>query len=129
MLADVHSALTPHRSGVRLVGYDELASISAPADPRLPKRLIRSAQKVYPELRVDGASFWMRRRPSTPDSLPVIGRVPRFENTYLAFGHGHKGLCMGAITGKLVQELMDDAPTTVDLTPFRPTRFHVVAGL
>jgi hypothetical protein len=35
---------------------------------------------------------------------------------------------MGAITGKLVQELMDEVPTTVDVRPFRPTRFHVVAG-
>ena len=129
ILADVHSAITPHRGGVRLVGYDELASIDAPADLRLSKRLVHSAQKVYPELRMDGASFWMRRRPSTPDSLPVIGRVPRFENAYLAFGHGHKGLCMGAITGQLVVELMDGKPTTLDVTPFRPTRFHMIAGL
>jgi D-amino-acid dehydrogenase len=128
ILADVHSALTPHRVGLRLAGYDELASIAAPADPQLPQRLIRSARKVFPELCAEGGSFWMRRRPSTPDSLPVIGRAPRFDNAYLAFGHGHKGLCMGAITGKLIQELMDEAPTTVDVRPFRPTRFHVVAG-
>jgi D-amino-acid dehydrogenase len=128
ILPDVHSALTPHRTGIRLAGYDELANISAPADLRLATRLIRSAQKVFPDLRADGAAFWMRRRPSTPDSLPVIGRAPRFENAYLAFGHGHKGLCMGGITGKLVQELMDRSPTTVDVTPFAPGRFHMVAG-
>ena len=130
ILADVHSAITPHRNGgVRLAGYDELASIDAPANLSLPKRLVRSAKKVYPELRDAGATFWMRRRPSTPDSLPVIDRAPRFENTYLAFGHGHKGLCMGAITGQLVRELMDGAPPAVDVTPFRLTRFHTFAGL
>jgi glycine/D-amino acid oxidase-like deaminating enzyme len=129
VLADVYSGFTPHRTGVRLAGYDELASIAAPADPKLPLRLIRSARKVYPDLCTEDGAFWMRRRPSTPDSLPVIGRAPRFENAYLAFGHGHKGLCMAAVTGKLVQELMDGAPTTVDVTPFRPTRFHAVAGL
>jgi D-amino-acid dehydrogenase len=128
MLADVHAAVTPHRSGLRLVGYDELASISAPADLKLSQRLIRSAQKVFPELCTEGAAVWMRRRPSTPDSLPVIGRAPRFENAYLAFGHGHKGLCMGGITGKLVRELVDGAPTTVDITPFRPTRFRLTVG-
>ena len=129
ILADVHSAITPHRGGVRLAGYDELTSIDAPADLRLSKRIVHSAQKVYPELRMDGANFWMRRRPSTPDSLPVIGRAPRFDNAYLAFGHGHKGLCMGAITGQLVTELMDGRPTTVDITPFRLERFHMIAGL
>ncbi|HEX9270094.1 MAG TPA: FAD-binding oxidoreductase [Candidatus Limnocylindria bacterium] len=123
VLADSHVAMTPHQSGVRIVGMDELASVSAPANLKLSERLIRGARKAFPELRTEDASLWMRRRPSMPDSLPVIGRAPRFENAYLAFGHGHKGLCMGAITGKLVQELMDGEATTVDIAPYSPRRF------
>jgi D-amino-acid dehydrogenase len=57
--------------------------------------------------------------------LPIIGRAPRSENTYLAFGHAHKGLCQGAITGKLVQELMDGVPTTIDVSSYSPSRFGV----
>jgi D-amino-acid dehydrogenase len=55
----------------------------------------------------------------------VIGRAPRVENAFLAFGHGHKGLGMGAITGKLVQELVDGEPTTIDVQPYRADRFSL----
>jgi glycine/D-amino acid oxidase-like deaminating enzyme len=123
VIEDFHVSMTPHRGGIRVTGIDELASISAPEDLRIPERLLRAARRVFPELRTDGAKLWMRRRPSTPDSLPIIGRAPRSENTYLAFGHAHKGLCQGAITGKLVQELMDGLPTTIDIRSYSPSRF------
>jgi len=41
----------------------------------------------------------------------------------LAFGHGHLGLTFGAITGKLIAELVGGRPTTVDVTPYRADRF------
>jgi len=60
-----------------------------------------------------------------PDSLPVIDRAPRFENAFLNFGHGHKGLSMAAITGRLLQEIMDGEQTTIDVTPYQATRFSL----
>lgn len=123
VLQETQIAITPLRGGLRVVYADELASVAAPEDPRIHDRFVPAIRRAMPELNFEGGTTWMRRRPSTPDSLPIIGRAPRSENTYLAFGHGHKGLGMGAITGKLVQELMDGQPTTIDITPFRPTRF------
>lgn len=123
ILEDYHIGMTPHRTGVRLSGIDELASISAPANLKVTDRMIRGVKAMFPDISLAGAKLWMRRRPSLPDSLPIIGRAPRSENTWLAFGHAHKGLCMAAITGQLVQQLMDGQPTSVDVTPYRPTRF------
>jgi D-amino-acid dehydrogenase len=125
IIQDFHVGISPYRGGLRIAGTDELASVDAPADLRIPERLIRQVRSVFPELRTDGAELWMAARPSMPDSLPVIGRAPRVENAYLAFGHGHKGLGTGAITGKLVQEIMDGAPTTIDVTPYSATRFSL----
>jgi D-amino-acid dehydrogenase len=127
VLAEFNVALTPHQDGVRLSGLDELAGLSAPPDFRLTDRIVRAARIVFPELRTEGARNWMRRRPSMPDSLPVIGRAPARHNVYLAFGHGHKGLCMAAITGKLVRQLIDGKTPSVDLAPFSPTRFSLRA--
>lgn len=123
VLADHHVALSPFRSGLRITGLDELAGIAAAPDFSLIDRIVKGATTVFPELNLDNGARWMRRRPSMPDSLPVIGRAPTKDNVYLAFGHGHKGLGMGAITGKLVQELVDGVETAVDVTPFSPTRF------
>jgi D-amino-acid dehydrogenase len=124
-LPEFHVAMSRHRGGIRLVGLDELADLSAPPNYALTERILRGAKAVFPELSTDGATRWMRCRPSMPDSLPVIDRAPGRRNAYLAFGHGHKGLCMGAITAKLIHEVMDDKPTTVDITPFRADRFSL----
>jgi D-amino-acid dehydrogenase len=125
LMADSYVSFVPFRTGLRVGTYDELASLDAPADPKLIAKTLRSARKVYPKLNTDGATSWMRRRPSLPDSLPIIGRAPKVDNVFLNFGHGHKGLTTAAITGKLVTELMDGQPVSVDLQPFRATRFAV----
>jgi D-amino-acid dehydrogenase len=39
-----------------------------------------------------------------------------------AFRHSHMGLTTGAITGKLMTEVVSDGPTGIDLSPFRTDR-------
>jgi len=129
IVSDFHVAFRPTPLGIQLSGVDELAGVDAPPRYELTERVVRGARTVFPELRVHGATRWMHRRPSMPDSLPVIGQVPGYGNAYAAFGHGHKGLCLGAITGKLVQQLIDGNPTSIDIEPYRPTRFFVRPSL
>jgi D-amino-acid dehydrogenase len=123
VLEDHHVAFSPHRGGVRLSGRNELAGIATRPNYRLADNLMRSAKGLFPEMRTEGARPWMRLRPSTPDSLPVIDRAPRQRNVYLAFGHGHKGFGTGAITAQLVRELIDGAQPSVDVSPFGVSRF------
>ena len=66
----------------------------------------------------------MGHRPCLPDSLPVIGRAPRVANAWLAFGHGHVGMCGGATTGREIAHLVAGRAPQVDLRPFSPTRFR-----
>ena len=58
-----------------------------------------------------------------PDSLPVIGRTRRHANSVLAFGHGHLGLTLGPLTGRLVADLVEDRPTAAEVSPYSPQRF------
>jgi D-amino-acid dehydrogenase len=125
---DHHVAFSPHRGGLRLSGRNELASLTAPPKLKLADNLLRSAQELFPGLEIHGAKRWMRSRPSTPDSLPVIDRAPRQRNVYLAFGHGHKGLGTGAITAQLVRELIDGVEPTIDVAPYQLSRFGVRHG-
>ncbi len=114
---------TPMEMGLRVAGTVELASLDAPPDYRRARRLLDHARRMFPGLRTDGATEWMGCRPSIPDSLPVIGASPRVPGVYFAFGHGHLGLTEGAITGKLIAELVAGRPTSVDTKPYRVDRF------
>ena len=59
----------------------------------------------------------------TWDSLPIIGRVPRLDNAYLATGHNTLGPTLGTGTGKLIAEIIQEQPTHIKSTAFSPERF------
>jgi D-amino-acid dehydrogenase len=62
-------------------------------------------------------------RPSTPDSLPVLGRVSTARNVYLATGHGATGLQVGPYSGKLIADLALGKTIEQNLDPFASNRF------
>ncbi len=66
----------------------------------------------------------MSYRPSHPDSLPVIDRSPKQHNVFLAYGHGHIGFTLAAITGKIIGQLVSSEEPSIDLTPFQVSRFR-----
>ena len=55
--------------------------------------------------------------------ISVIDRGRRFKNAFFAFGHGHVGLTLGPITGKLIADLVSDRKPGIDLKPFAVDRF------
>jgi glycine/D-amino acid oxidase-like deaminating enzyme len=62
-------------------------------------------------------------RPMTPDGLPILGRVPGWENVVLATGAGSKGMLLGAGMGECAADLVIGRDPAVDLRPFRLERF------
>jgi len=115
--------LTPMAGGLRLAGTVEMAGLSRPPDPRRPEAILRRARRYLPDLDLREAQTWMGFRPSMPDSLPVIGPVRRLPGLSLAFGHGHLGLSLAAVTGKLVAQAVSGETPAIDLAPFRHDRF------
>jgi D-amino-acid dehydrogenase len=109
--------------GIRLVGTAEFAGLELPPYWDRADILAELAAPFVPGLNLDGAERWMGYRPSLPDSLPVIGRAPGRKDVYLAFGHGHLGLTMGAVTGQLIADLAANRTPAIDLAPFRAERF------
>ena len=62
-------------------------------------------------------------RPLSQDGLPMIGRLPGWDNAYVAAGNGAKGIILSAITGRTVAELISRGHTTTDIQAFDPARF------
>ncbi|GHD23085.1 NAD(P)/FAD-dependent oxidoreductase [Tianweitania populi] len=116
--------LSPMQDGLRLVSGDELAGLTAAPDYRRIEALLPQALEVLPALADWQAGHrWMGHRPSTPDSLPVIGRSPANRNVIYAFGHGHLGVTLSATTARLVADLVAERAPTIDLHPYRASRF------
>ena len=116
--------LCPMADGLRLTGGVELAGLDAPPDFRRIRRMVALAQKVLPGLGVQITREWMGYRPSLPDSKPVIGRSSRHRNVWFAFGHGHLGLTLSAVTGRMIADAIAGRPAAIPQEPFRATRFR-----
>lgn len=118
--------LSPMHDGISLVSGDELAGLDAAPNFRRIRALIPAARDLLPSLAdAPVQREWMGHRPSTPDSLPVIGRSPRHRSVVYAFGHGHLGLTMAGVTAELVADLIADRSSAIDLTPYRADRFSL----
>ncbi len=113
---------TPLRGRLRIAGTVEFAGMgTTPTRSRLDN-LVRGARRLFPALGpVTGE--WLGLRPSLPDSLPVIGPASAGRQVSYAFGHGHLGLTLAAVTARRVAALIDGHPSAAALAPFSARRF------
>lgn len=123
-LPGLSMVLSPMQGGLRLVSGDELAGLTAPPNYRRIRALVPGAHRALPALRDrPPVTEWMGYRPSTPDSLPVIGVSPRGPEVLHAFGHGHLGLTLSAITALMVADAVAGRPARCDPAPYSISRF------
>ena len=114
--------MTPMADGLRCAGTVELGGLDRPARKVRTDVIDRVTRMLIPGVGEAG-STWLGFRPSMPDSLPVIGPSPRNPDVIYAFGHGHVGLTLCGITGRLVSELVSGIAPCVALDALRPDRF------
>ena len=115
--------INPMAMGLRLAGSVEFAGLKAPPNYDRAGVLLAKGRELFPHLDASRTTEWMGHRPCLPDSLPVIGPAPGTDNAWLAFGHGHVGMCGGAVTGREIAHLVAGRSTQVDLAAFRADRF------
>ncbi|SHH38087.1 D-amino-acid dehydrogenase [Cognatiyoonia sediminum] len=114
--------VNPMNVGLRCAGMVELGShTSGPSDA--PLNLLReNAKKAFPTLTYSNVKEWMGFRPSTPDSLPLIGEIEN-SGIYTGFGHQHVGLTAGPKTGRLLAQMIDKQPPNIQMDAYLPARY------
>jgi glycine/D-amino acid oxidase-like deaminating enzyme len=83
-----------------------------------------SLAKRFPAMRQSALrGSWACMLMFSPDEHPIIGHLPPYDGLYCMVGDSGTSFKTGPAIGKCLAELVTGQPTTVDLTPFRPTRF------
>ncbi|MGC8230101.1 NAD(P)/FAD-dependent oxidoreductase [Pseudobacillus badius] len=62
-------------------------------------------------------------RPWTEDHLPIVSRVDELPNFYIAAGHEGDGISLAAVTGKIIEELINEKEPSIPVDPLRYDRF------
>ncbi len=115
--------LAPMLRGTRLTSGAEFARLDAPKNPSQIEGAEPIARELVPLGEPLDAEPWLGARPCTPDMKPVIGRAPNHANVWFAFGHAHHGLTLGAVTGRLVAEMVTGERPFLETAPFAAERF------
>ena len=123
MVADGKFAITPMDGCLRLAGTVEFGGLTAAPSDKPVQLLLRQTKRVYPHLEWTDKETWMGHRPSTSDSLPVLGHARNTPNVIYAFGSQHIGLTIGPRLGRMAADLALGTKTNLDLTPYRADRF------
>lgn len=115
--------LTPMEMGIRVTSGVELVANHTHPTPHQINALSDQIRGTLPmgEQLLDEP--WMGHRPSTPDSLPIIGPTPGKKGLWQAFGHGHLGLTLGPTTGKWIADTIAGKPLSAQQQVFSPARF------
>ncbi len=127
ILVEGRVALTPMDGNkIRFGGTMEITSHKTPPRMNRVQGILDAVKRFYPEFDVPlppKEKIWYGYRPCSADGLPFIGRVKNLSNVTVATGHSMLGLSLGAGTGKLVSELVNRVPTSMELRPFEVERF------
>ncbi len=84
----------------------------------------RLARRIPSIARSTARGNWACALMGSPDSRPVIGGIDQYDGLYTMAGDNGSSFKTAPAIGKCLTELMlDGRATTVDLTPFRPSRF------
>ena len=116
--------VTPMEDGLRVAGTVEISGLDAPPNEERAKILVQHARRMFPALTGAQVRYWMGFRPSTPDSLPILGDVSGRPGLHLVFGHGHFGMTGGPPSGRLVAQLITGQAPGIDPAPYAAQRFR-----
>lgn len=123
MVSSSKFVLTPMRGRLRAAGLVEFGGMSPETTNSAFSLLKRRTLALFPDLEYDGVHEWLGYRPSTIDSLPLIGGLDKVANLWCAFGHQHIGLSSGPKTGRWLSQMIMGHLSNSDLSAFDPNRF------
>ncbi len=127
ILVEGRVAITPMDGNkIRFGGTMEITSTRTPPRMNRVQGILDAVKRFFPEFDIPmpaADKIWYGYRPCSADGLPYIGRTKKWKNVVLATGHSMLGLSLGAGTGKLVSEIINEQSPSMDITPFAVERF------
>ena len=114
--------MTPMEQGLRVVGTVEFGGLENKLSKGRIKNLVNNAKFLLDGL-PEHDDEWLGFRPTLPDYLPVIGPSKNYKNVFYSFGHHHLGWTLGAISGKIISQIIASENTNLDLEPYSSIRF------
>ena len=117
--------LVPREDRILVGATKEERGFDLEADAQGTAWLLETAQRLVPQLFNSQPSLvWTGLRPRTPDTRPLFGFLPGWQNVALASGHNSIGIILSGITGQTMAELLMTGQLPPLAQPFSVDRFQ-----
>jgi len=120
---DASYVMAPMEMGLRVSTGSNLTYGEARENHSQVTRISPHVHEAFPVDQVILDKPWMGRRPTTPDTLPIIGPAPAHENLWLAYAHSHMGLTMGPMTAQLIANFVSGDKQPIPVAAYAPQRY------
>jgi glycine/D-amino acid oxidase-like deaminating enzyme len=124
-LGDKHVAVSPIGATTRISGTMEFSGNNRRLDWRRVEAIAAASSRYLGPWYDTGADLmalidrpWVGGRPMRPNGLPLIDRVPRLANAYVATAHGMLGVTLAPTTAAALTRFMDSGVRPSELLPF-----------
>lgn len=117
--------LVPKEDGMIVVGATkDDAGFDTSTTPEGIAWLLDAVKKLMPDFECRVATARAGLRPKTPDSHPILGAAPGWDNVILATGHTGFGILLSPITGQAITEYVITGLMPPIAQPFTLERFQ-----
>src|SRR5699024_7087357 len=115
----------PTESQNFLIGSSrEFAGFDTKVNHDVTKYIAKRAVRFYPKIAdMTVIRTYAGLRPWTEDHLPIISHVDEVPGFYVAAGHEGDAISLAAVTGKVIQEMLQEKETCIPTEPLRYDRF------
>lgn len=104
---------------IRITSRAEFSGYNKVKDPKIISRLLSLTKELFGNS-LDFTNFksWTGLRPVTPKGTPFISKT-KFRNLFINSGHGHLGWSMSSGSAKIISDLIENKPPSINSVPYQ----------
>lgn len=102
----------------------EFLGFNTKVNHAITKYIAKRAVRFYPKMaHMNVIRAYAGLRPYTDDHLPIVSEVEKVPGFYVAAGHEGDGISLAMITGKVMEEMLQEKELSIPIEPLKLSRF------
>jgi D-amino-acid dehydrogenase len=127
IFAEEKVTMTPMKGMLRFAGTMEIIGTDRSINPKKISGLKKSVCRYAPEFTMDDLDvedIWVGLRPISPDGLPYVGKLEKYDNLYTSTGQAMMGMSLSPASGEIVADLITNGKSELEHTLIDPNRYN-----
>jgi D-amino-acid dehydrogenase len=127
IFSEAKVTMTPMNHTLRFGGTMEIVGLDRNINRKKLAGLKKSVCRFLPEFKMtdlDTDTVWTGLRPCSPDGMPYVGGVKKYNNMFVSTGHAMMGMSLAPASGTMIRDLIINGHSDRTHPKIEPDRFH-----